>query len=120
MQYQNPEGGFQAGTYEIYFDDNLPEIANQIWQGRVMQSSFTIPEGWSIKQMGKYFESLGFFTAEEFTASAKQIPRKKHPWLPKNLPHLEGFLYPDTYKMPTGTISPEQVIDIMLNQFQQV
>ncbi len=117
---QNPEGGFQAGTYEISFNDSLPEIASQIWQGRVMQRSFTIPEGWSIKQMGRYFESLGFFTEEEFTASARQIPREKYPWLPKNLPHLEGFLYPNTYKVPVGNVTPQQVIAMMLNQFERV
>jgi UPF0755 protein len=61
------------------------------------------------------------FQAEEFLAAAKQIPRQKYPWLPANLPHLEGFLYPDTYQLgavekPTAV----QVVDQMLGQFEKV
>ncbi len=114
------EGGFKAGTYELSPTQSLPEVADQIWRGEVAQSSFTIPEGWSIKQMAKYFESLGYFKAQEFIAATKVIPDEKYPWLPKNLPHLEGFLFPDTYKLPSDSLTPNQVVGIMLDRFAQV
>jgi len=114
------EGGFKAGTYQLSPAESLPEIAEKIWNGEVMQLSFTIPEGWSLRQMATYFESQGYFSAQDFLAAASQIPREQFPWLPADLPYLEGYLYPDTYKLPSEGVSPQQVIQQMLKQFEQV
>ncbi|MBW4466723.1 MAG: endolytic transglycosylase MltG [Pegethrix bostrychoides GSE-TBD4-15B] len=116
---QNREGSFQAGTYELSPAEPMENIANQIWQGKVMQSSFTIPEGWSVQQMAEYFAGQGYFTEEAFKEAAKQIPRDQHPWLPEAISTLEGFLYPDTYKF-AGKLTPELAISQMLDRFQEV
>jgi UPF0755 protein len=84
-----------------------------------MQLSFTIPEGWSLQQMATYFDSLGYFKAPDFIKAASQIPKEQYPWLPNGLPHLEGFLFPDTYQLSSDRISPQQVIKLMLNRFEQ-
>ena len=119
-QKQEPQGGFKAGTYLIFPQDSLPAIASKIWRGELMQTTFTIPEGWSIREMANYFESIGYFSADDFMAAASQIPYDKYPWLPDNLPHLEGFLYPDTYKITSDRINnPQAIIEVMLAQFQQ-
>lgn len=116
---QNREGSFQAGTYELSPAESMEMIADKIWRGEVMERSFTIPEGWSIQQMADYFAGQGFFSKEAFLEAVKQIPRDRYAWLPEGIPHLEGFLYPDTYKF-TGDLTPELVIDQMLDRFQQV
>ena len=119
-QKQDPQGEFKAGTYLISSQDSLPDIAEKIWRGEIMQTTFTIPEGWSIREMASYFESIGYFDAEEFTAAVSQIPRDKYSWLPADLPHLEGFLYPNTYKITSDRISnPQSIIEVMLTQFQK-
>jgi UPF0755 protein len=120
LQKQEPTGGFKAGNYVIVPKRSLPAVAAQIWRGKVIELSFTIPEGWSLQQMGEYFEKKGFFSAQAFLAETKKIPRKEYPWLPAKLPHLEGFLYPDTYKLNGDSVTPEIVIKQMLNQFQVV
>ncbi len=121
QQKRDSKGGFKAGTYLLSPQDDLPTIATKIWRGDIMQTTFTIPEGWSIAQMGKYFESLDYFSAADFTAAASKIPRDKYSWLPPNLPHLEGFLYPDTYQVTSDLISePQAIVGIMLNRFQQI
>lgn len=121
QQQQDEKGGFKAGTYSLSPQDDLSTIARKIWRGEIMQTTFTIPEGWSIAQMAKYFESIDYFTAAEFTTAASKIPADKYPWLPPNLPHLEGFLYPDTYKVTSDLIdNPETIIAIMLDRFQQI
>lgn len=119
LSMQNTPGGYQAGTYEISPSDSLPEVAEKIWTGQVVQSTYTIPEGWSLKQIGEYLEEKGFFSAEAFSQAAMQIPRDRYPWLPENLPHLEGFLFPDTYVV-AGEVTPTAVINQMLDRFQQV
>lgn len=116
---QNREGSFQAGVYELSPAESMETIANKIWQGQVMQSSFTIPEGWSIQQMADYFAGQGFFTKEAFLEATRQIPRDKYPWLPEGIPLLEGFLYPDTYQF-TGQLTPQLAINQMLDRFQEI
>lgn len=120
LQWRDPQGGFKAGTYELSPNDSLEVIASKIWQGRVVQRSFTIPEGWSIQQMAEYFEAQGFFPAADFIAAANNVDRTQHAWLPAEIPHLEGFLYPDTYKVNGDQVSATAIINQMLARFEQV
>ncbi|MEG4348598.1 endolytic transglycosylase MltG [Microcoleus sp. LAD1_D5] len=120
LTLQNREGGFQAGTYQLSPTQPLSAVAEKIWKGEVAQQSFTIPEGWSLQQMSAYFEAQGFFPAKDFMAVASQVPYAQYPWLPSGLPHLEGFLYPDTYQLDGDAISPEAVIKQMLDRFEQL
>lgn len=113
-------GGFQAGTYALTPTDSMADIAEIIWTGKVVQTTFTIPEGWNRQQMATYFEEEGFFPAADFLAITEDSPRDRFPWLPDGLPHLEGFLFPDTYQLPAEGITAAQVRDIMLQQFETV
>ena len=119
-QAKQGKGSPQKGSYEISPNQPLSAVAAQIMEGKVVLSGFTIREGWNIKQMGDYFEKKGLFKATDFIAATKEIPRDKFPWLPEGLPHLEGFLFPETYKVPTETITPKGVVTQMLKQFEQI
>ncbi len=119
--WKNVPGGFQAGTYELSPGAGLDAIAQQIWAGKIATRTFSIPEGWAMQDMAAYFEQQGMFPASEFLAAAKQVPAGQHPWLPPNLPHVEGFLYPDTYQLgavekPTAT----QIVQQMLDRFEEL
>ena len=118
--FRGKEGGFQAGSYIISPAQSLNEIANTIWEGDVIQTSFTVPEGWNRQEMAEMFEAEGFTTAEEFLALTENIPYDRYPWLPEGIPHLEGFLYPDTYQMDAGTVTAEGIVDAMLSRFESV
>lgn len=122
MAWQSKQGKGvpQTGTYEVSPTQSLPAVAAQLAEGKVIQSGFVIREGWKIEQMADYFEKKGLFKAADFIAATKEIPKDKFPWLPDGLPSLEGFLYPETYKVPTESITPQGVIDQMLKQFEQV
>jgi len=119
-QAKQGKGSPQKGSYEIAPNQPLSAVATQIIEGKVVLAGFTIREGWNIKQMGDYFEKQGLFRAADFIAATKDIPKDKFPWLPDGLPHLEGFLFPETYKLPTEMITPKGVITQMLDQFEQV
>lgn len=120
LKWREPQGGFKAGTYELSPDQSLDTIATQIWRGKVVERSFTIPEGWSLQQMAEYFEAQGFFPAADFLAAVENVDRSKYSWLPAELPHLEGFLYPDTYKINGDQIAASAVVQQMLQRFEQV
>ncbi len=119
-QAKQGKGSPQKGSYEISPNQSLPAIAAQIMEGKVILSGFTIREGWKIEQMADYFEKQGLFKAADFVAATKEIPRDQFPWLPEGIPHLEGFLFPETYKVPKETITPKGVVTQMLKQFEQV
>ena len=120
-QVTDSGGDFKAGTYLLSPEESLSDIAAKIWSGEIMQTNFTIPEGWSTKQMAEYFESLGYFSADEFENAVTKIPYERYPWLPQDLPILEGFLYPDTYKITSDRMSnPQAIINTMLSHFEKV
>lgn len=113
-------GGVKAGTYALSASQSLEQIAVKLWQGDVVQRSFTVPEGWNLRKMAAAFQEQGYFSADAFIQAVQQIPYAEHPWLPADLPHLEGFLYPDTYSLDQDQITPERVIDQMLKRFEEV
>ncbi|MEM8721479.1 MAG: endolytic transglycosylase MltG [Cyanobacteria bacterium P01_G01_bin.39] len=120
-QVADSSGGFKAGTYQVSPEESLSNIASKIWDGDIVQTNFTIPEGWSTIQMGEYFEAQGYFSAAEFATAVTEIPHNRYSWLPSDLPILEGFLYPDTYRISSDiTSNPQAIINIMLARFEQV
>jgi UPF0755 protein len=120
QSFSNRSGGLQAGSYEVSPRESLSEIGDKIWTGNVIQAGFTIPEGWNIRQMAEYFEKeQKFFTAQDFITAVQQFPTKKYAWLPQGLPLIEGFLFPDTYQIPAGAVTPNEVIAVMLDRFEK-
>lgn len=120
LRLQDRELEFKAGTYQLSPTEPLSAIADKILSGDVVKLSFTIREGWSIQQMAEYFEKKEFFSAADFIAASKNIPYSDFPWLPEDIPHLEGFLFPNTYKIIADNITPEKVIRQMLGLFEEV
>jgi len=117
LQQQSPN--LQAGTYQLWKTSSLPTIGNKIRQGEITETRFTIPEGWTQKQIAARFEELGYFSAEAFLKAARNTDRAAFPWLPDHLPHLEGVLYPETYQLPRDRATPEFIINLMLKQFEE-
>lgn len=81
----------------------------------------TIREGWTIREMASYFEERGFFPAEEFIYVA-QYGHFSFSFLldvPTDRPNrLEGYLFPDTYQIPTNP-NPGDIITRMLRNFNE-
>jgi UPF0755 protein len=111
--------GAKSGSYQISPSQSLPDVANKIWSGKVTEVSFTVPEGSNIKRMAQYFQdNKKYFPAAEFIAATQKIPRDKFPWLPEGIKDLEGFLFPDTYKIPKEGITAQSIVNQMLKQFE--
>lgn len=111
---------FQAGTYELSPTQSLTTIAQQILTGQTVARRLTIPEGWSRQQMADYLADQGLFSQQAFLDVTQQDWSDQYPWLPEGLPHLEGFLFPDTYEVAEDAVTPEQVVQLMLDHFEAV
>lgn len=84
----------KSGEYLFQKSASLSDVIGTIVDGKVVQHSFTIPEGLTSEQIvGRLQDN------DIFSGSLKEIPR-------------EGTLLPDTYKFPRGT-PRDQVIQRM-------
>lgn len=110
----------RAGTYDFTLDQPLSEVVTQMQESKPAEVRFTIPEGWSIAQMAEFFEQKGYFSAKEFIAATGKNGLSRKLWLPTDIPNMEGFLFPDTYQLTQTEITPDRVIDLMLNRFEEV
>ena len=117
----------QAGTYEFTPNMSLIRIVFRISRGEIippMLVKIVFPEGLSIYKMGRFMEREGVgdgiafqeLTNRHITASIMS----KFPFL-IDVPNrsLEGYLFPDTYFVPSN-IDTARMADLMLHRFNTV
>jgi UPF0755 protein len=109
----------RAGRYEISPAMPPRQIAALIALGKTASDVVTIPEGYTVAQIArrlaqqhmadeKTFLTLAQTQGRTFRADAFQPPDD----------NLEGYLYPDTYRIPKGT-SERDIITLMLRGFDK-
>jgi UPF0755 protein len=102
-------------SYRAYTERRAERLARL--QQQAAEVSATIIEGWTVEQMGEYFEKLGLFSAKDFTAAVENYDSTSFPLTKRPQgASLEGFLFPDTYRF-AKTATPQQVIEKMLTNF---
>ncbi len=110
------EDRLQAGEYELSSSLNLSRIFFKIERGEVLAHPFTIPEGYNIRQIAQILEEKGLAEKERFialTEDAKFISR-----LGIQAKSLEGYLFPETYRVSKG-MKEEEIIKLMISQFNK-
>ncbi|MBZ1345411.1 MAG: endolytic transglycosylase MltG [Candidatus Nealsonbacteria bacterium] len=111
-------GGLKSGEYILSPSMNIPQIADKLFRGDVIKERITIIEGWSLRDIGFYFENKGMFRVEEVWQMAMKDFSNDFDFLkdkPENL-GLEGYLFPDTYEIRKNE-GLENIIKRMLNNF---
>lgn len=90
----------QAGVYAIHNDDTAAQIWERISAGRQHLFSITFVEGSEFKQWQQQISEHDYITVEnpKLTAEllAEQLTTNEHT-------HIEGLLFPDTYRFYAGT-----------------
>lgn len=107
----------QPGVYEISPSFNAPRIASLIANGNTANATVTIPEGYTLDQISTLIAEKGIATKSEFQTAAENFPpdygfMKSKP----TTSSLEGFLFPDTYRLLKG--DAVSAIRMMLNNFE--
>jgi UPF0755 protein len=85
--------------------------------GRIATWEVAVPEGFTASQIAERLEEQGLVEASAFLAVARDPAFAKELSLPAD--GLEGYLYPETYRLPRGQ-SPRQVARVMVDQFLSV
>jgi len=114
----------KVGLYTFSKSQSLQELALQIAQGKVKSSSFTIPEGYTVRQIGELLINKQICTQEQWKQALQAnynydfiTPIK--PGQTADEKRLEGYLFPETYTINEKT-SAQDIINIMLESFAAV
>ncbi|MEO8338849.1 MAG: endolytic transglycosylase MltG [Nitrospirota bacterium] len=114
---QSADRKVHAGEYELNPGMTPTEIISKLLNGQVLLHSLTIPEGLTIAQIAEVASQQGLTDPMEFLRLAKD--RTFIASLGINAETLEGYLYPNTYKLPRP-IKARDVLVVMAEQLRQV
>jgi UPF0755 protein len=106
----------QAGEYRFDRPMTARQVADKIARGDVYFRPITFPEGLTIKQMAAAYEAKGFGPAAEFVAAARNAALVSA--IDPAAKDLEGYLFPDTYKLPRTSTAP-QLVARMVQDFMK-
>lgn len=116
----NLDNQLKAGHFEFSRSQSLQEIVLAITQGQTVSTTITIPEGYTIKQIGELLEKRRICSQEQWQqALQKDDDFKFLQGLPSGSNRLEGFLFPDTYSLSEKPTAKE-IINKMLNNFNVI
>ena len=107
----------KAGDYR--FDRAMTpfEVIDKIARGDVYVINVTFPEGLTVAEMSKIFESHGIGTAASFVEAAKDAALVHD--LDPAAKDLEGYLFPETYALSRHA-DAQKLIKLMVSRFDHV
>ena len=109
----------QAGRHELEGGMSALEMLDALCRGtRRAWRWLTVPEGYSARQIAQQVQEHGLGRASAFLAAVSS-PGSFTPPFPLPGGGLEGYLFPDTYRMDAGE-SESDIIAQMLRRFDQV
>jgi len=117
----NIDEKLKAGTYIFEGTQTFSKVAAELQKGSTKLITFTVPEGYTMEQIAELLSDKGCIKKEDFFKAVEGM-KFKFPYtdqLPKGKQNLEGFLFPDTYKIP-DYYSAEDIIQMMLNRFVEI
>jgi len=108
----------KSGTYVLNTNMSIHDILTILISGTREEVWITIPEGWRISQIAQYLEEQGLVKAGEFKKRAKVKYFSSYAFLVGlgSNTSLEGYLFPDTYRIFVDS-SSDEIIEKMLNNF---
>ena len=102
----------KAGEYRIEAAASPLEIIETLKQGRVFQRRISIPEGFTLRQIGARLQARGLCQNDEFIQLTSSLASLKNSQVAG--PNLEGYLFPSTYNYSRQT-SCRQIVEQMLS-----
>lgn len=120
----NFESKLQAGDYILNSLMSVKKIAEIFTSGKTISKERTIKiiEGWDIQNIGEYFEKENIISKKEFInqITNDELRMMNYEFLknrPKNA-NLEGYLFPDTYKIFQNA-KVSDIVQKMLDNFDK-
>ncbi|MCS7315323.1 MAG: endolytic transglycosylase MltG [Bryobacterales bacterium] len=112
-----PTARLQAGEYRFDRPASTWEVFDRLVRGDVFYYELTVPEGSNMFEIAAALERLGVVGSDEFLKEARQPAMIRD--LAPRAPTLEGYLFPDTYRITRNTTARE-ICRQMTARFRQV
>ncbi len=118
------DGQLRQGSFLLRPNMSLDEILSTFSQATVVEQTITFPEGWRLEEMAERIADQTEIDEAEFLRIAREESASfasEFSFI-KVLPpghSLEGYLFPDTYQIDSGTTARDLVLR-MLQRFEQV
>ncbi len=112
-----PGRSIKAGEYEFVFPLAPREALAMLIEGRVLLHPVTVPEGLTGREVDEIVRGLDFLGPGSFAAAFRDTAPIVD-WDPR-APDLEGYLFPETYRLPRGT-TPAELVAAMVSGFRRV
>jgi UPF0755 protein len=105
----------QAGEYELSAAWSTRSIVGRLTSGRVVTYPVVLPEGIRATEVAARLEAAELVGADDFLALVEDADFTRS--LGIEADRLEGYLYPETYRLPRG-LPPERVARVLVAEFQ--
>jgi UPF0755 protein len=107
----------QAGEYRFNHAASTMEVLDRIARGDTFYYTLVVPEGQNMFDIAADIEKLGLGPAANFLAAARNPAMIRD--LDPRAPTLEGYLFPNTYKL-TRHATSESICRLMTGKFREV
>jgi UPF0755 protein len=107
----------QAGEYLFRKPASVLDVFGRIARGDIYYKSLVIPEGKNMFEIAALAAQLGYFSADDFLAVARNPEMIRD--LDPRAGNLEGYLFPSTYRVNKHT-APRMLVRSMTNEFRRV
>ena len=108
--------GIKAGTYVLRRDASWEFVLDALRSGRGVVNVLTIPEGYTLRQTEALLVARLGVSADSVRAAVRDTALLRRLDVPT--PHIEGYLFPDTYFFSPGTTA-RAAIQTMVRRFEQ-
>jgi len=106
----------RPGRYEFAHGERTRKILDDMLRGNTADDYFTVPEGYTTWEIAhEASRKLGMDSAA-FVAATHDTSLIRLLGLPKKVNTVEGYLFPETYRVVFGA-SPEQLVQQMVQMF---
>jgi UPF0755 protein len=106
----------RAGYYSIYSSMNTLDLLRVLRKGQIIEYEVTVVEGDSLREIGDKLSEKGIVDKDDFRELSSDADFLSSYHIAA--PSLEGYLFPDTYKIPKG-MDPEEAIGMMINKMRE-
>lgn len=116
MKVRRVEDSLKAGDYRITGDMSGGQILEMLVEGRQLLFRVSIPEGLTVRQVGKAAEEAGIASESEVVKAAYDKDFVQKAGIESG--SLAGYLYPDTYLLPKDA-GAEALLGMMVENYRR-
>ncbi len=110
---------FKKGSYEFHGGMPIEQVIDKLASGETMVVRFTIPEGFTLRQMAKRLSEKELVDEKKFLQLTKDFMPYSYMEKRQNADYTaEGFLFPDTYEVQSG-MDEESIMQMMADNLDR-